>query len=329
MLNPQTGHNDGRVVRISAMNGILNHSHQTTNSVVGGILIVAVLIGCCIGIVQCSRADLDEKRDTAQVPQTVIRGGYTIQVFSTPEEQLRHALVWFPDPHEKKASLEVLIDTFPDARNVCAEAELELAYMALGPDYRIASPAQCQTAIDKYKKILTEFPDLPDICAEANWYVGWILADLLGEPGKAAAYYHEVVEKYPATTLNLKSAVPWVSLVLPQLEQRPQAVYERPKYYWASIALLELVRSSETEADKWSAFIKLYTKYRDSRATSYAIRELLNGAPTLRRKTVAYANRHLNATLFSAPMEKEIRKLLNTFDLPGRQLQHGQNQGAE
>ena len=159
------------------------------------------------------------------------------------------------------------------------------------------------------------------ICAEANWYIGWILADLLDKPGEAAAYYYIVIEKYPATTLNLKSVVPWVSLVLPQIEQRPQAVYERPMYYWASVALLELVRNSEVEADKWSAFTKLCTDFGDSRVTLYAIRELLSGSPTLRRKTADFVKRHLKATLFSAPLEKEIRKLLNAFDR--------QNQGVK
>jgi hypothetical protein len=127
---------------------------------------------------------------------------------------------------------------------------LNLAYLALGRDYRYASPAQCHIAIGKYKKILSEFSDLPTICAEANWYIGWILADLLDEPGKASTYFQTVVAQYPDITLHLKPAVPWMSLILPQVDKRPQAVYERPIYCWSSIALLELVRTSEKQADK-------------------------------------------------------------------------------
>jgi hypothetical protein len=103
-------------------------------------------------------------------------------------------------------------------------------------------------------------------------------------------------------------------MVLPQVEKRPQAVYERPRYYWSSIALLELVRTSERQDDKWSAFEKLYTDHRSSQATEYAIRELLSGSASLRRKTAAYAEQHLKAMMFSGPMAKEIHALLHNAD---------------
>ena len=127
LLNIQAGHNDGKMVRTQAMNGKVKHYHLATDTMAGALLMVTVLLGCCMGIVQCSKAEVNEKIAATQVSQTVVHGGYTIQLFSTPEEQLRHALAWFSDPYEKKASLEVLIDTFPDARNVRADAELELA----------------------------------------------------------------------------------------------------------------------------------------------------------------------------------------------------------
>jgi len=317
-------------VGINLMYRNLKRHHLTSDSMFGSIVMVAVLIACCAALLQCNEGDLDGREPAASdVPRSIIRNGYKIQLFSSPEEQLRHARAWFSDPLQKRAALEVLIDSFPDAGKVRAEAELELAYLTLGSDYRFATPAQCRAAISQYKQILSDFSDLPFICAKANWYIGWILADLLHERRNAAAYFQTVIDQYPDTALNLKPPVPWVSLVLPQIADRPQAVYERPTYYWGSIALLELVRISEAEADKWSAFQKLYSDYRSRQATGYAIHELLKGPPSLAQKTVPYAKNHLDAMLFSRPLAKEIRGLLKNAELPHQKLRHGRNRGTE
>lgn len=297
------------------MIGCGKHPYRSGDAVLCEIVLALLLVVYGTGLVQCRKAAVDEVNPSLKVPRIIVRNGYAIQLCSTPDEQLRHALGWFSDLNEKKASLEVVMDAFPDARDFHAEARLELAYLALGRDYRYASAAQCHAAIGNYKKILSGFSDLPAICAEANWHIGWILADLLNEPGKAAAYFQTVVEQYPDVHLHLKPAVPWVSLVLPQVDNRPQAVYERPRYYWSSIALLELVRTSKKQADKWSAFEKLYTDHRNSPATAFAMRELLNGPPSLRRKTAALAKQHLEAMMFSSPMAKEVRQLLKDADL--------------
>jgi hypothetical protein len=311
------------------MNGNGKHPYRSSDSVLRAIVLVPLLVFFFTGLVQCSKTAVDDAKPTPKVPRTVICNGYAIPLFSTPVEQLRHALGWFPDLHEKKAALEIVNDAFPDARTIHAEARLDLAYLALGRDYRYATPVQCRTAIGKYKKILSGFSDLPAICAEANWYIGWILADLLDEPGKAAKYFQTVVETYPDTTLQLKSTVPWVSLVLPQVEKMPQAQYARPTYYWSSIALLELVRTSERQADKWSAFEKLYADHRSSQATGYAIRELLGGSPSLRHKITAYAKQHLKTMMFSGPMEKDIHALMQNADLLEPPTHNRQNPVAE
>ncbi len=311
------------------MNGNGKHPYHSSDSVLGAIVLMYLLVVCCMGIVQCRKAAVDDVKPTPKILRTVVRNGYAIQLFSTPDEQLRQALRWFPDLHEKKASLEVVMDAFPEARNAHAEARLDLAYLALGRDYRYTTPAQCHTAIGKYEKILSEFSDLPAICAKANWYIGWILADLLDEPGKAAAYFQTVVERYPDTTVHFKCAVPWVSLVLPQVAKRTQAVYERPRYYWSSIALLELVRTSERQADKWSAFEKLVTDHSSRQATGFAVRELLSGSPSMRRKTAAFVKQHLKAMMSSSPVAKDIHELLQKADLLEPHSHIRQNPGAE
>jgi hypothetical protein len=253
----------------------------------------------------------------AQIHRTMVKDGYTIQLFSTPEEQLRYAQRWFYDPKEKGAALELLIEIFPGARRVRAEAELELAYLDLGSDHRFATPRSCRLAIDRYKKVFERYPDFSDIRAKTIWYIGWILSDLQDKPLDAAVFFQKVVDDYPDATLNLKSPVPWVSLVLPQIDDRPQAVYETPTYYWASIALLELVRIHDDEDQKWIAFKKLYSDYRSSFATGYAIRALLKASPFLARKTLPYAKNHLASMLLHRSMADEISQYIDEIERSG------------
>lgn len=286
--------------------------------------LVVVLMVCCAVLLQCSEADVDNKRPVPQVFRMIDHGGYTIPLFATAKEQLGHALGWFTDLNEKRASLEVVIDAFPEDRNADAKARLELAYLALGGDYRYSSVAQYHAAVGKYQSILSEFSDLPVICAEANWYIGWILADLLDEPGKAVAYYQTVVTDYPGATLNLSTAVPWVGLVLPLKKNRPQDENERPARYWSSMAFLELVRISATDSGKWSAFEQLYADHRSSPSTGYAIRILLHASPSLQRKAAAYAKQHLIDGLFSGHMTGQIRERLKDTGLLDDQAQNDQ-----
>lgn len=275
------------------------------------LFFVVVLIAYGAIFIQCKGEAMGGAETKAASPISVVRGGFTIALLETPEAQLRHAQTRFADPREKKASLEVVIDQFPAAREVRASAEMQLAYLILGVDYRFATSEQCRMAIEAYRQVLVAHADLPAVCAKANWYIGWILADLLNQRREAANYFFAILETYPETKLSLKPPVPWVSLVLPRSEDRPQTVYDRPTIFWGSLALLELIRISDTEVEKWLAFTKLYARYPTSLATAYAMRELLMGSPWLAQKTVAYAKAHLKAMRFRRPLADEIPKLLN------------------
>jgi hypothetical protein len=96
------------------------------------------------------------------------------EVRGSPCKALRYALARFDDPRAKKASLEVVIDQFPHDQAVRAAAEMELAYLILGADYRFATPGQCHRAIEAYRRVLVDHAELPAVCAKANWYIGWI-----------------------------------------------------------------------------------------------------------------------------------------------------------
>jgi tetratricopeptide (TPR) repeat protein len=244
-----------------------------------------------------------------------VRNGYAIEIFETAEDQLRYARAWFSDPQEKQAALEVLIEQYPEANTVRAEAELELAYLALGADYRFADEGACLLAIGKYQRIAVQFSRLADICAKAHWYMGWIYADLLRQNSKAVIHFQTIVSRYPDATLRLESPVPWVSLVMPQFENQPQVVYERPVYSWRSMALLEIIRNSEDQEEQWVAFEKLWSSDITGAATGHALRALLLGSPGLAKKAVGHAQFYLQAQLFSGPMAAEIRAVLSRQDL--------------
>jgi hypothetical protein len=285
--------------------------------------LLAVLIAWSTLLVQCTQGPIDTKKEATAPLQTTIRDGYTFQLFATPEQQLQYTRTWFSDPNEKRVALELLLERFPEAKTVRAEVELELAYLSLGVDYRFADSAAGLRAIEKYRQIALRYSDLPSICAKAHWYMGWIYADLLNKKPEAISHYQTIVKEYPDATLSLKPPVPWAGLVFPQAIEKPMAVYQYPTYKWSSIALLEIIRNSENEDEKWIAFEKLWTGDRSSLAMSYAFRSLVNDSPALSRKVAARADAYLEAGQVSQPIAQEIRIALKSLkskeDAPSEQ----------
>ena len=277
--------------------------------------IVMVIIAWSVVLIQCTQPPVDDTKNTTAAVQTVTRDGYTFELFATPEQQLQYSRTWLTAPDEKRVALELLIERFPDAKTIRADAELELAYLALGADYRFADSAACQRALEKYQRIASQYEDLPSVCAKAHWYMGWIYADLLKQRRKAIDHYQMIIDHYPDATLSLRPPVPWAELVLPQAIKRPKAVYEYPTYKWSSIALLEIIRKSENEDEKWIAFEKLWSGDRTSLAMGYAFRALVNDSPSLAQKVATRANIYLDAELFSRPIAEEVRIALESRKL--------------
>ena len=85
----------------------------------------------------------------------------------SPEKQLSFALS-STDSAEKVAALQAIEILFPRNRFYIGLAELELAYLQLGSDYRLATEKQRRTALKHYESIATRFSDLPDISAKAS-----------------------------------------------------------------------------------------------------------------------------------------------------------------
>lgn len=264
-------------------------------------------------LVQCFQPPTDTPEDTTISKQSITRDGYIIELFATPEQQLQYTRKWYCDPGGKRTALELLIKRFPEAKSIRAEAELDLAYLTLGEDYRFADQAACLRAVKKYQKITSQYAGLLSVCAKACWYMGWIYTDILKQKRKGLAYYQIIVKRYPDAILTLSPPVPWAGKVLPQAIEKPKPVYQYPIYKWRNIALLEIIRNSDNEDEKWTAFEELWSHERDSLAMGYAFRFLIKDSSSLAQKTAAKASEYLKTRQFSPPIAEEVRIALESL----------------
>lgn len=202
--------------------------------------------------------------------------GYEIPVFSTAREQLNYARSGFWDPDWKKAALRFVIQQFPDQRQACGNAQLDLAYLNFGLDYRFALELDYRNAVKEYKTILTSYADQPEISVKACWYLGWIYCDLLSQKKTGLPYYWRIVRKYPDIAMGISSPVPWVSLVYDQPQNEKQLDQGREKKYWSALSLLEIIRHADEPKIRKQAFAQLWARYRFNVSTGHAIELLLD-----------------------------------------------------
>ena len=260
-----------------------------------------------IMLIHCGEKPSAPTQPPEKQMETVCCNGYEIHRFPSAEAQLRYALSRFSDPIERHAALEVVIKYFAEVKPIRAEAELELAYLKLGIDHRFTDRNMCMQALDTYRQIVARFSDLPQICAKAYWYMGWINADLLNQKKEGIAYYQTVYRRYPETKIKIESPVSWVVFVMPQIKTEIKATAKQKSLYWASLALLEIIRNSVREEERMEAFQAIWSDYRDSLAAGYALCVLLNG-PAISSKVVGCAKEYLEKQKPSQPLADEIRK---------------------
>ena len=138
--------------------------------------------------------------------------------------------------------------------------------------------------------------------------MGWIHADLLNQKRQAIVHYRIVYERYPDARIKIESPITWVVLVMPQNKTEIKAVDRQKVRYWASLALLEIIRNSAREQERWEAFQTLWSDYRSSLETGYALCALLNGPKYISRKVIGRAKEYLEEQDRSQPLADEIRK---------------------
>jgi len=231
------------------------------------LLIFLLLSGC-----RDSACESDELQGRVN---RVNYDSFSIPIFEAASEQLNYARSLFFNPNEKSAALKVLINRFPEDREKSGEARLELAYMYLGDDFRLADRAACERALSAYESIIGEYADIPSVFTKAHWYIGWIHADLLHDKDRGVALYSVLAENYPKNSFSRISPVPWLDLIFPSRGKKPYTADDRHICSWAGLALLEIVRNTDDKRKKMEAFETLWKEHRNSLATGYALKEIL------------------------------------------------------
>lgn len=210
--------------------------------------------------------------------EKVVYDGFGIPVFETATDQLNYARSLFSNPKEKSAALKVLIERFPEDREKRGEARLELAYLHLGDDFRLAGSNACRQALADYESIAKDYEDLSSVAIKAYWYMAWIYTDLLSDKKRGVAMYSILAENYPENSFSRISPVPWLDLIFPGPRTKPYTADDRHVYSWAGLALLEIVRNTDNESKRMAAFQKLWKQHPKSLATGFALKEMLRHA---------------------------------------------------
>ncbi|MEN8210240.1 MAG: hypothetical protein ABFR31_00865, partial [Thermodesulfobacteriota bacterium] len=208
----------------------------------------------------CSEEPVSLSLVQAELPHINFKG-FNIPKFPTALGQLNYAKSGFVDSKEKKASLEIISFLFPESRLECGHADLNLAYMKLGHDYRFANQHDFNNSILSYHEVIQNYSKYPQILVHANWYLGWIHCDLLNSKKTGVKYFWHIVKTWPEIKMGISSPVPWVSLVYPSQEKSDQSTNKKTNVYWAGLSLLEIIRHTENLSESLKAFDLLWRNY--------------------------------------------------------------------
>lgn len=255
------------------MDGVRRHfrSVKTVSTyTITSLLVVLTLlfvIGC--------RSEGVVSNDSPVSQKKIIIDDISIPVFSTADEQMNYTRSWFADIEEKKAALKAFLLLHPEERILSGVAELELAYLRLGEDYRLASEADCLAAIGAYEQVVEQYHQYSELLAKAHWYMGWINSSLLGKREQGVALFYQVIENYPDIPVSLLPSAPWVSIIYETGDTSSVSPHLHNPDHWAALAHLEITRHSSDEEMAWRAFQQLWNNFRKERATGFALKIIL------------------------------------------------------
>ena len=277
---------------------------------------VAMILLASIYLWGCPAPTPPEQSSAAGPPGTETKTGYAIPLFSTAAEQLNYAKSVFSNPGKKTAALKMVIERFKARPRITGQAQLELAYGHLGSDYRRAGRTDCRKALDAYRAIIQQYVKIPEVCAQAYWYMAWIQTDLLGDQKKGLVLYQQVADRYPDESFTLVSPVPWLTLIFPDTTQQqtvaePDKTYSWVTYSWAASALLEIVRRDPGGSRGRRAFDRLWQNHPRTLATGYALLALLNSGnppPEAERR----ANRYRSVNTRNSELNRDLERALNS-----------------
>ncbi|MFH0782224.1 MAG: hypothetical protein V2B20_09780 [Pseudomonadota bacterium] len=250
------------------------------------LFILFLLVAC--------RSGAEHDQSTDHQPHFLVINTFRIPVLATPDDQLVYARSAFEEIEEKSAALQAIRVMHPTSRLHAAMADLELAYLQLGTDYRQADDRQCAVAVEKYQAILRDYSDFPDIAAKALWYLGWIACDLQHDKHQGLKYFKEIVDKFPREIVTFLPPAPWLT-IRPTIESiEPQPFFPTSPLTWEALAHLEIIRHSENSKEAWQSFFAISEMHDSDGLTGLALKTLVNthgftsGAELQIRKYLAY-----------------------------------------
>jgi hypothetical protein len=204
--------------------------------------------------------------------------GLRINVFDTAQAQLAWAASLQDDPERTRIALQFILHHFADNRTACGQAELRLAYLELGQDFRLTGPAACERAARSYAVIADHYADIPWIRAKALWYRGWILADLLHRPARALPLFEQVAAEYGEVAVKPSLDEAWRAPLSPEIRQ--QKSFEiLEEVTWSEPALLKIIEHSPDPDRQITAFRSILRRGVSDRITGRAILQLLQQVP--------------------------------------------------
>jgi len=223
------------------------------------------------------RPAAEGEKDKEQVLRFTVIDAFRIPILATADEQLAHARSDFEEVHEKKAALKAVAALHPTARRHAAMAALELAYLELGPDYRLADSRQCSLAMEQYRDILDTFSDLPEVAAKSLWYQGWIASDLLGDRRCGLTYYQRIIDQYPNESLHFLPPAPWLTIHRTEESVEHRLSYSNPGLTWADVAYLEIIRYATEQERAWAALLAIRANHGNDGFAGIALKVFLTG----------------------------------------------------
>ncbi len=221
-----------------------------------GHIFLTLLLGLALLVTGCSPPPPAEQTTDSSHPFREI-DHRAIPELPTAAEQLSYALARFTDLTEQRAALKAVATLHPKDRRATGLAALELAYLELGEDYRLAGPEQKERARQHYQRILTEYPEPAEIPARALWYLGWIATELEADAAPGLVHYLELINRFPEERLRLPEPAPWLTIDLIDDSDLQRSAPPQLTVTWADLARLEIIRHSADRHLTWQHLLTL------------------------------------------------------------------------
>ncbi len=229
---------------------VMTDSLQCTTALKHQVTIVLLIL---LLLAACRSSQVAEK-PIEHASHSIVVDTIRIPILSTPKEQLAYARSTFAENTEKVAALKAIKLLHPTERQLVGIAAMELAYLQLGDDYRLAGKHQLNLTTQSYLQILADYSDIPNIAAKVLWYLGWISCDLRVDRQKGLTYYQRILDVYPNEKLNFLPPSPWLSMFRLDKSMKNQRQAPESVLTWADLARLEIIHNTTDHDYAWSSF---------------------------------------------------------------------------